>query len=303
MSATTVVTGLLDRLWDHYCGRVEYARQYRDLVLARGGRVVNDHIAFRTFNAPTGELPPGITALSRMLEPLGYTSAGEYEFPDKYLNARHFEHADPLLPKVFVSQLDVARLPEDAAQAIRQVVGAAVDRLDSATLTTLQQAGSISAEEQAALIQRLFEYVTTRPWPAPPRQTVLEVNKASQYAAWTLLHGNDVNHFTAYINEQQVPEWPDLEATVEGLRSAGIPLKPEIEGDPGSKLRQTATQAVEEDAEVTEDDGKPARLRWSYAYYELAERGEVTGPDGRSRRFNGFLGPQATNLFEMTRRS
>jgi hypothetical protein len=44
------------------------------------------------------------------------------------------------------------------------------------------------------------------------------------------------------------------------------------------------------------------RLPWTYAYFELAERGEVTDPEtGRAARFEGFLGPQATQLFEMTK--
>ncbi|MBI4580593.1 MAG: DUF1338 family protein, partial [Planctomycetes bacterium] len=120
--------------------------------------------------------------------------------------------------------------------------------------------------------------------------------------AWTLLHGNNVNHFTAYINEQNVPEWPDIEATVRGLREAGMPLKPEIEGERGSKLRQTATQAVDVDCPAVDDAGEPSTLRWAYAYYELAERGDVPDKSGRPARFQGFLGPQAAQLFEMTRR-
>jgi hypothetical protein len=43
-------------------------------------------------------------------------------------------------------------------------------------------------------------------------------------------------------------------------------------------------------------------MAWSYAYFELAERGEVVDPDsGARRRFEGFLGSQATQLFDMTR--
>ena len=38
--------------------------------------------------------------------------------------------------------------------------------------------------------------------------------------------------------------------------------------------------------------------------FELAERGEVTDPDsGARQRFEGFLGPQATQLFDMTKRT
>ncbi|HOB74864.1 MAG TPA: DUF1338 domain-containing protein [Phycisphaerae bacterium] len=302
MSASLILTQLLDRLWDNYCRRVEYARRYRDLVLSKGGRVVNDHIAFRTFNAPTGAQPSGIEAVARVITRLGYVVAGSYTFEDKFLTARHYEHSDRLLPKIFISQLEVDALPSEAAGAIKAAVADASDLLDSVDLARLERVAGLPKQEQAALVDRLYRFITQRPWKAPPRETVLEVNKASQYAAWTLLHANSVNHFTAYINEQQVPDWPDIEATVDGLRAAGIPMKDTIEGEPGSKLRQTATAAVDEDCEVTEADGRPGRLRWSYAYYELAERGQVPGPDGQPQRFNGFLGQQATHLFEMTRR-
>ena len=51
------------------------------------------------------------------------------------------------------------------------------------------------------------------------------------------------------------------------------------------------------------DSGHQTTMPWSYAYFELAERGQITDPEtGQSRRFEGFLGPQATQLFEMTRR-
>jgi hypothetical protein len=43
-------------------------------------------------------------------------------------------------------------------------------------------------------------------------------------------------------------------------------------------------------------------MPWSYAYFELAQRDPLLDPaTGKQQRFEGFLGPQATNLFEMTR--
>ena len=78
-------------------------------------------------------------------------------------------------------------------------------------------------------------------------------------------------------------------------------MKSEIEGEPGSKLRQSATEAVTIDVEVL-DQGKKIEAPWSYAYFELAERNTYVDPTtGKPTRFEGFLGPQATNLFEMTR--
>jgi hypothetical protein len=80
-------------------------------------------------------------------------------------------------------------------------------------------------------------------------------------------------------------------------------MKAEIEGPPGSKLRQSATEAVVLDVE-TRQDGAPATMQWTYAYFELAERNPIKDPlTGRPVVFQGFLGPQATNLFVMTKTS
>jgi hypothetical protein len=123
------------------------------------------------------------------------------------------------------------------------------------------------------------------------------VNKESQFAAWVLVHGYRVNHFTALVNSHGVEALDDIDKTVAVLREAGVPMKSDIEGAKGSKLRQTATEAVMTDVVVA--DGV---LPWTYAYFEIAERGEVTDPEsGRTGRFEGFLGPQATNLFDMTK--
>jgi hypothetical protein len=130
---------------------------------------------------------------------------------------------------------------------------------------------------------------------------VAALNKVSQYAAWVLVHGYNVNHFTSLINSHGVPALDDIEKTIAALQKAGVPMKAEIEGERGSKLRQTATEAVTIDVAV-HDKGMPAMMPWTYAYFELAQRDSVVdAASGKKVRFEGFLGPQATNLFEMTR--
>jgi hypothetical protein len=80
-------------------------------------------------------------------------------------------------------------------------------------------------------------------------------------------------------------------------------MKPEIEGKLGSKLRQSSTEAVVEDVPVMDGERKTT-MRWPYAYMEIAERPLSRNPEtGRDERFEGFLGAQAANLFEMTRPS
>jgi hypothetical protein len=259
---------LFDMLWDRYRQRVSYVRDYERVVAAAGATFVNDHIAFRTFACQSPLV--GIASLSRIFEALGYVPANCYHFPDKHLNAIHYQHPRAELPKLFISELKVWELEEPVRREIEAVVRGNRDPFDGDALAML----------------------------ASPH---LHAGAASQYAAWVLVHGYNVNHFTSLINSHGVAKLADIEKTIAALREAGVPMKSEIEGERGSKLRQTATEAVKIDVEVV-DGGKPTTMPWTYAYFELAERGEVVdGETGKRSRFEGFLGPQATQLFEMTR--
>lgn len=301
LTAKQITALLLDGLWEQYLKRVSYAQKYVDLVLAKGGTVVNDHIALRTFNTHTGEQPEGIRAIKHIIECLGYIPADKYDFKKKKLKARHFEHPDPMFPKIFVSQLEVEQLPGWAQQLIKNSVKDTAYILSDRTielLAILKQNGELPKLAAEALVDDLVQYFR-RPWAVPKKEDVLKLNDVSQYAAWVLLHGNSVNHFTAFINHQNVEEWPDLQTTCNGLAAAGVPMKESLEGEKGSKLQQSATQAVKEEVEVKGEDGKE-KICWTYAYYELAERGMIT-KDGKEILFTGFLGEQATHLFDMTR--
>lgn len=303
MKKKEVLIKLLERLWEQYRKRVSYADHYSQLVEQKGSRVQNDHIAFRTLNTHTGTQPPGIDAIARIFVALGYTRKEQYHFESKHLMAWHYEHEDAGFPRIFISQLEVDRLKPTIQLLIEEAVEATQDPLsaqDLAHLGELRQGKMIDAKQAETLIQHLVAFFV-RPWAPPKREGLIEINQASQYAAWTLLHGNAVNHFTAYINEQNIADWPDLEATVHALKAAGIPMKAEFEGEKGSKLRQTSTQAVMEKCIVTEADGSKGEIEWSYAYYELAERGLVLNDKGEKVLFTAFLGDQATNLFEMTK--
>lgn len=306
MNSAAILDKLLETLWAQYKKRVVYAAQYQAMVEERGGKVLNDHIAYRTFNTNIGAQPAGVEGIARVFTALGYEQKDQYLFTDKKLTAWHWEYAaDPeKYPKIFISQLEVDKLSAPTIKMIKDSVAGAPDLLSAADLELLKVLRSgkdIDDSKANALIANLAKFFS-RPWTPPQRTVVEQVNKESQYAAWTLLHGNGVNHFTAYINHQHVKEWPDLEATVNALRAAGMPMKDEFEGERGSKLRQSSTKAANEECDVIESNGSKGRLMWSYAYYELAERGTVPGPDGKPVKFHGFLGEQATNLFEMTKR-
>lgn len=237
MNRPTPAHPLLDRLWDRYVVDVPYASVFARL---NSGAFENDHIALRSFG------PGGVDSFARVFAPLGWQKAGEYAFPDVHLHAIHMSQAG--LPRIFISELDVAKL-SSAAQAV------------------------------------IGKYVSTQPddFVIPtslPTSVELDlVAKESQYAAGVLAFGRKVNHFTASVD--------DVETWQRRLIDAGVPMKSEIEGERGGELRQTATHAAP--LEVTLGDGVTRAL--PYAYVEIAQR---------CAPFDGFLAPQARQLFDMT---
>ncbi|MBB75187.1 MAG: DUF1338 domain-containing protein [Planctomycetaceae bacterium] len=289
---------LFDRLWDTYSQRVPYARQYEQLIAESGDTFWNDHIAFRCFACQQPCI--GMVFLTRIFETLGYSVAGNYSFADKHLSAVHLQHTNPGLPKLFVSELRAWELDPAVAIIIRQLVSEAELTIEDQHLRELDCLETLGIEVRKMLLIRVLKFFQQVPWPAPDRLHLERLSQASQYAAWVSVHGFSVNHFTALINAHTTQALADIDRTANALRKAGVPMKPTIEGAVGSKLRQTSTESSIVKVPVR-DKGQSIEIDWPYAYFELAERGSVTDQQsGRPGRFEGFLGAQATHLFEMT---
>jgi len=231
---------LLDQLWDRYAAHVPYARTFVQLAQ---GKFRNDHVAFRSLD---------LANIARVFEDLGWTRAGEYDFPDTHLNAIHL--SKPGEPRVFVSELRAGELSPRAQRILEQLPP---DPPFDGTPDWFRGPGL-----------------------TPSEKDLLELERESQYGAWLLLFGREVNHFTASV--------PDVEEWQRRMRDAGIPMKDEIEGAPGAGLRQTATKAAPRRVRVKERERD-----WPYAYLEIAER---------NRGFDGFVTTQARQLFDMTKR-
>ncbi len=318
MKEIQIARQLWEKLWQDYSCRVEYARIYQQMIEEAGGTIANDHIAFRSLrlvsahhavprwerNRPEGKINLGIPYIANIVEALGYQVAGEYEFPDQYLYARHYRHPQQDrfdLPKLFISELILDTLPPSIIQQIEQTVSSG----NFFHLETLRnKIETASTETEVEQIVEQLQSAFVRPWEPPKRSVVEAVNAVSQYGAWVLLQGYAVNHFTGYVNRQNTPTYPDIEATARGLAERGIPMKDRIEGSRDSGLRQTATKAVTEMVTVRDDaTGELIQIPWTYAYYEIAERNKVEVAPGQLALFEGFLAPQARNLFEMTRKT
>jgi hypothetical protein len=275
---------LFDRLWVEYRRRVSYVQTYEQVIRQHGGTFVNDHIAFRTIATQTPS--SGIHTLSRVFMALGYRAAGTYYFDDKHLGAIHYQHAHPEFPKLFISELQTWELDDAQRSLIAAALQSHREPISDGELAALQHLQDDASAGQ--LLDRLTRWFTELPWTPPTKEAVTTLNKSTQYGAWVLVHGYNVNHFTSSISSHGVESLDDIEKTIAALSAAGVPMKAEIEGEPGSKLRQTATEAVMTEVPVTVA-GAATTMPWSYAYFELAQRDWVTDPaTGQRYRLRGF---------------
>jgi hypothetical protein len=258
---------LLDRLWREYSALNPQAGRIHALLEARGETLVNDHVAFRTFAYPGMD----IEAMAAPYVAFGYRPGGNYVFREKKLTAVHYQHPDPLLPKIFISQIHLDQLSSGARSMllslINQVPGDFLARWD-------WSAGG-------------------RPWDLD--FAVFEaLERESEYAAWMSAFGFRANHFTVFAHALRT--FPHLAALNDFLKAQGFRLNAsggEIKGGPDIYLEQSSTLANE--AEARFRDGM---RRVPGCYYEFARRYPM--PDGKL--FQGFNDKSADKIFESTDR-
>lgn len=291
-SAEHFLIELLDNLWAGYRDRMEYVFTYEELIQEHGAKFYNDHVAFRTL--ATQNSGTGIHSISRIFEALGYVPAGCYDFPDKKLTAIHYQHPRPEFPKIFISELRTWELAARPRLMLHHALVSHRGPIADEVLADLSALDRTARSRRAEIMKFLMRHFHTLPWDIPLKKDVLALDEASQYASWVLLNGYAVNHFTASVDSHGVESLDDIEKVQAAMAAAGVPMKKEIEGRPGDPLRQTSTHAVVVPTRVR-DAKRTIEIPWTYAYFEIAQRPVIDG-----KRFEGFLGNQATNLFDMT---
>ncbi|WP_445427271.1 DUF1338 domain-containing protein [Alishewanella sp. HL-SH05] len=262
----TCVKSLFENLWQNYLTVTPSARQVHQLLgSSQKDDVINDHIALRTFNLPKVNLDK----LAAHFLALGYTECGEYHFEAKKLYAKHFEHADTSLPKVFISEL----LLDKCSASLRETITALVAQIpdDAVTADNFLYSGTHWQIDGATYAALLAE---------------------SEYAAWTAAWGYRANHFTVNVNDLQ--KFDSLEQVNEALKSAGFLLNTsggEIKGTPEVYLEQSSTLA--DIVPVQFSDGE---AQIPSCFYEFARR--YTLPNGKL--YTGFVAASADKIFEST---
>ena len=211
----TTADDLLDKLWDDYGRTTPQAARIQQLLASKGETVVNDHIALRTYD----DARVGIDVLARAFERVGYRARDDYTFKEKKLNARHYEHSDAQLPKVFISELQLGVFSD----ALRRTVTGLIDQVDTATW------------------ERTDLPVIGRPWRVSADQYDA-LAKESEYAAWVAAFGFGANHFTVFVNA--LKHFEQLQDLNQFLIDSGFELNASgglIKGSPAVYLEQSST--------------------------------------------------------------
>lgn len=257
-------------LWKQYTDVTPQAARIHEALESRGETVLNDHVAFRTFN----QSPMRLSQLEPQLLAMGYTPLEPYHFPNKHLDAWGYLPAEDRLPKIFLSELRVEALPADCQAIVQSLV---------------EQVPLDFAERKDAFYCGL-------PWALPSSEDYQRLADVSEYAAWMSVMGMRANHFTIAVHK--LDSFPDLEAVNDFVvRDLALPLNDAggaIKGGPDVFLAQSSTRA--DRMEVTFSDG--VTLEVPTCFYEFAQR--FVTPDGEL--YPGFVAASADRIFESTNR-
>jgi len=256
---------LLAEMWIDYCSLNPSAHQIYKLLSASENKILNDHIALRTFKHPR----LGIKQMAAVFESLGYTEKKEYFFKEKRLYAKHYEHFDVTQPKIFISELLVEEFSGPVQKAIFEIIEQIPD----------------------SVIQSPKFCYSGRSWNIS-YQTYEMLASVSEYASWVSSIGFRPNHFTVFVNYlesfkniQQVNEF--LEAHGYRLNTSGGKIK----GTPSELLEQSST--IAELIPVQFNDGI---FNVSGCFYEFARRYK----DESGKLYQGFIAASADKIFEST---
>jgi len=258
---------IFEKLWTQYSTENPSTGKIYDLFQNAGERIVNDHVAFRTYDDPR----VGIDVIARPFVEAGYVPKGEYIFEVKKLRARHYElPGSPESPRVFISELILSEFSDDLRKTVKKHLDAIpADLFESPELIF-----------KGTIFSPLSYEVYTR------------LRDESEYAAWLYAFGFRANHFTVSIN--YLKHFRGIEAVNTFIKENGYPLNTaggEIKGTPEQLLEQSSTLA--DRVEVDFEDGEHVVPG---CYYEFARRYN----DKQGKLFSAFIAGSADKIFEST---
>ena len=255
------------QLWEDYSQQNPSAGRVKQLFEKQGDRVVNDHIAFRTFN----DARVNVDKLAQLFLSAGYVERGQYDFEAKKLKAKHYELPEiPGAPRVFISELLVEEFSPELQQTVAQILDSVTDEV---------------FDDEMLIFKG-------RPWNPISYETYMKLRDESEYAAWLYVHGYRTNHFTVSVNHLE--NIGSIEDVNQLLKDNGFTLNSsggEVKGTRDELLKQSSIMA----------DIVPVKfIEGTYdipaCYYEFAER--FADEDGEV--YSGFIAKSADKIFETT---
>ncbi len=258
---------VLQDMWIDYVKISPAAGRIHKAFEELGEVVVNDHIALRTLRHPK----VGVDHLARTFEACGYKRIKDYHFKEKKLYAWHFEHSDPIQPKVFISEL----LVDQFSKSLQKTMHELVESIEDKTLGRPD-----------------FSWIG-RPWTLT-HKSYLDLAKESEYASWVAAFGFRPNHFTVSVNHlKKLISLNKVNAFIKELGQSLNENGGEIKGSAQEFLEQSSTMA--ENIFVSFSDGQ---YPVPGCYYEFALRYKL--PNGNL--YQGFVAASADKIFESTNR-
>lgn len=265
MTEINRIVTLLDKMWVDYNKMNPQTREIHSLFTKEGEEVLNDHIALRTFNLPE----VGVDHLAKSFLACGYIEKGEYQFEEKKLFAKHFEHEDKNLPTVFISELKIEEFSAEFQKIIKDLISQIPDGvLNDFNFSTFGRPWNISTD------------------------TFQKLKKESEYGAWLAAFGYCANHFTVFINS--LKKWSEVSELNTYLKNNGFKLNEsggEVKGSPDVCLEQSSTIA-----NLVDVDFSDGTLNIPGCYYEFAKR----YPLATGELYQGFVAKSADKIFEST---
>jgi hypothetical protein len=283
-----VLTGLMRRYQERVpdVGNIIQA-MIKEGIIKRPEDIENDHIAFRTMGVPQ----LGIKSFEKIFLHYGYEKRDPYFFAAKKLDAFWYSPPSPKYPRIFVSELRVNDLTQEAKDIIKsytdEVKRDPVDEID------LDDAKQVDNFLHKAL------------WRLPTWEDYQRLASESEYAAWVIYNRYYLNHFT--ISAHNLPSGYDTIATFNDfLEKHGFKLNDsggKIKKAPDGLLLQSSTVAEMIEAEFA--GGEKHSISGSYV--EFAERlvlpqfRHLSKPEiKREHRREGFEAGNADKIFEST---
>ncbi len=258
---------LFDKLWEIYTLQNPDVQKVYNLFKSDGEDVLNDHIAFRTIN----DKRINIDVFAQPFLNNGYEYVNNYEFTEKHLLAKHYEHKTlNNAPRIFISELILEEFSIDLKSFMLDLIN--------------------KIPEKAFLSEELI--FSGNLWGKPSFEQYNKLRQESEYAAWFYVFGFCANHFTVSVNN--LKKHNTIQKVNEFLKNHGFELNTsggEIKGTPEELLEQSSIKSG-----LIEIDFIEGKYKIPGCYYEFAKR----YPDSTGKLYSGFIAKSADKIFEST---